>query len=84
MIIYHVHVKKTGNDYYYVSVATIFENMNLVNTTYHRLRSYFAKHKTDRFEDGRCVIKRGMLISKVKDGRKKKRPREIKGLQNIR
>jgi hypothetical protein len=67
--IYHVHAKKTGNDFYYTSVAAIFENHNALGTTFHSVRVYFTKHT--RFENGRCYIRKGALIRKLKDGRKK-------------
>lgn len=64
--LYHVHVKETGTDYYYTSVATIFENHNALGITYSSLQNYFRKKfNRTKYENDIVIIKKGKVIPKM-------------------
>ena len=71
--IFHVYVKCSKIDYYFGSMKAIFSTLNkdCIGIQYQSLVSYFHTNDTGLYENTKCFIRKGVLITQAtKRGRK--------------
>ncbi len=68
----HVYIKNSDSHYYFGSIANIFEHFsrNEVGIGYASLRN-FGLSANKPYENARCVIRKGLLLSKPSNRGKK-------------
>lgn len=61
----HVHVKDRDNHYYFGSIRAIYDVFDSVDIglMYQSLINYYADNDVDVYENSKCIIRRGALIT---------------------
>lgn len=61
----HVHVKDSDKHYYFGSIRAIYDVFDSVEIglMYQSLINYYAGNSVDVYENSKCIIRRGTLIT---------------------